>query len=205
MMSANAPWVNVSIFSRSESIALSRPSRDQCLSELVASPLAIRPGARLGSGSQSWLSMPAGATATSETAISGIAILTGLGRGHGAGEWIPVFHHEPLPENGAKPGFSRRFAMRRSACCASVNFGFRPMRCPRSAPGCDPRAVRVRIRSRSTSVKPPNTAIINRPVLVAVSTHGSSSDRNCALASTICFCWVARKAKRVTGCSGCVF
>src|SRR5689334_8754052 len=34
--------------------------------------------------------------------------------------------------------------------------------------------------------QPPRTAIINRPVLVPVSAHGSASDRNCALASTIC-------------------
>jgi len=46
-----------------------------------------------------------------------------------------------------------------------------------------PSAVRVRMRSRSTSARPPNTAIINRPVLVPVSAHGSASERNCALAS----------------------
>jgi hypothetical protein len=45
--------------------------------------------------------------------------------------------------------------------------------------------VRVRIRSRSTSVKPPSTAIISRLVLVPVSAHGSASERNCALASTL--------------------
>jgi quercetin dioxygenase-like cupin family protein len=39
---------------------------------------------------------------------------------------------------------------------------------------------------RSTSARPPSTAIISRPVLVLVSAHGSASDRNCALASTIC-------------------
>jgi hypothetical protein len=33
---------------------------------------------------------------------------------------------------------------------------------------------------------PPNTAIISRPVLVPVSAHGSASERNCGLASTIC-------------------
>jgi hypothetical protein len=44
--------------------------------------------------------------------------------------------------------------------------------------------VRVRIRSRSTSAKPPRTAIISRPVLVAVSAHGSAGDRNCPPAST---------------------
>ena len=48
-----------------------------------------------------------------------------------------------------------------------------------------PSAVRVRIRSRSTSASPPRTASIKRPVLVPVSAHGSASDRNCALASTM--------------------
>jgi len=48
-----------------------------------------------------------------------------------------------------------------------------------------PSAVRVRIRSRSTSAKPPSTASIKRPVLVSVSAHGSANDRNCALASTM--------------------
>jgi hypothetical protein len=48
-----------------------------------------------------------------------------------------------------------------------------------------PSAVRVRIRSRSTSAKPPSTAGIKRPVLVPVSAHGSAEDRNCALASTM--------------------
>ena len=57
------------------------------------------------------------------------------------------------------------------------------MRCPRFAARLRPSAVRVRIKSRSTSAKPPRTAIIKRPVLVAVSAHGSASDRNCALAS----------------------
>ncbi len=61
------------------------------------------------------------------------------------------------------------------------------MCCPRFCARLRPSAVRVRIRSRSTPAKPPNTAIINRPVLVPVSAHGSASDRNCALASTICF------------------
>jgi hypothetical protein len=41
-----------------------------------------------------------------------------------------------------------------------------------------PSAVRVRIRSRSTSAKPPSTASIKRPVLVPVSAHGSASDLN---------------------------
>jgi hypothetical protein len=41
----------------------------------------------------------------------------------------------------------------------------------------------VRIRSRSTSARPPRTASIKRPVLVPVSAHGSAKDRNCALAA----------------------
>jgi hypothetical protein len=60
------------------------------------------------------------------------------------------------------------------------------MCCPRAFARMRPSAVRVRIRSRSTSARPPSTAIIKRPVLVAVSVHGSASDRNCPLASTIC-------------------
>ena len=36
-----------------------------------------------------------------------------------------------------------------------------------------PSAVRVRIKSRSTSARPPSTASIKRPVLVPVSAHGS--------------------------------
>jgi hypothetical protein len=48
-----------------------------------------------------------------------------------------------------------------------------------------PSTVRVRIRSRSTSARPPSTATIKRPVLVPVSAHGSANDRNCALASTM--------------------
>jgi len=75
--------------------------------------------------------------------------------------------------------------LRASACCDSVNFGGRPMRCPRFCAPLRLSAVRVRIRSRSTSANPPNTAIINRPVLVPVSAHGSASERNRALASTI--------------------
>jgi hypothetical protein len=58
------------------------------------------------------------------------------------------------------------------------------MRCPRFCARPPPWAVRVRIRSRSRSARPPNTAIINRPVLVPVSADGSAKDRNCALAST---------------------
>jgi hypothetical protein len=42
-----------------------------------------------------------------------------------------------------------------------------------------PSAVRVRIRSRSTSAKPPRTASNKRPVLGSVSAHGSAKDRNC--------------------------
>ena len=48
-----------------------------------------------------------------------------------------------------------------------------------------PSAVRVRMRSRSTSASPPNTASIKRPVLVPVSAYGSAKERNCALASTM--------------------
>jgi len=53
---------------------------------------------------------------------------------------------------------------------------------------CCPRAlaVRVWIRSRSTSASLPRTAIISRPVLVEVSAQGSAGDRNWALASTMC-------------------
>lgn len=39
---------------------------------------------------------------------------------------------------------------------------------------CALRPVRVRIKSRSTSASPPTTAIIKRPVLAAVSAHGSA-------------------------------
>jgi hypothetical protein len=60
------------------------------------------------------------------------------------------------------------------------------MRCPRVCARLRPSAVRVRIRSRSTSASPPRTAITSRAVLVPVSAHGSASERNCALASTIC-------------------
>jgi hypothetical protein len=57
-------------------------------------------------------------------------------------------------------------------------FGGRPMCCPRAFARLRPPAVRVRIRSRSTSASPPRTAIISRPVLVAVSAHGSASELN---------------------------
>jgi hypothetical protein len=46
-------------------------------------------------------------------------------------------------------------------------------------------ALLVRIRSRSTSARPPSTASTKRPVLVPVSAHGSTKDRDCALASTM--------------------
>jgi hypothetical protein len=74
---------------------------------------------------------------------------------------------------------------RTSTCCAAVSFEGRPMRRPRFCARLRPSAVRVWIRSRSTSANPPNTAIINRPVLVPVSAHGSARERNCALVSTI--------------------
>jgi hypothetical protein len=57
---------------------------------------------------------------------------------------------------------------------------------PRAFARLQPSAVRVLIRSRSTSASPPRTAINKRPVLVAVAAHGSASERNCAPASTIC-------------------
>jgi len=57
------------------------------------------------------------------------------------------------------------------------------MCCPRFCARLRPSAVRVRTRSRSTSARPPSTAIISRPVLAPVSAHGSAKDRNCALAS----------------------
>jgi hypothetical protein len=59
--------------------------------------------------------------------------------------------------------------------------------CPRALARLLPSAVRVRIRSRSTSARPPITAKHHRPVLVPVSAHGSANDRNCALASTEAF------------------
>ena len=63
--------------------------------------------------------------------------------------------------------------------------GGRTVCCPRALTRLLPSAVRVRIRSRSTSARPPRTAIMRRPVLVAVSAHGSASERNCAPASTM--------------------
>jgi hypothetical protein len=67
----------------------------------------------------------------------------------------------------------------------SVSAGGRPICCPWALARLLPSAVRVRIRSRSTSARPPRTAIISRPVLVPVSAHGSARERNCALASTM--------------------
>jgi hypothetical protein len=42
-----------------------------------------------------------------------------------------------------------------------------------------PSAVRVRVRSRSTSARPPNAASIKCPLLVPVSAYGSARQRNC--------------------------
>jgi integrase/recombinase XerD len=47
-----------------------------------------------------------------------------------------------------------------------------PFRCARLRPS----AVRARIRGRSTSARPSSTAIISRPVLVAVSAHSSPAN-----------------------------
>jgi hypothetical protein len=85
---------------------------------------------------------------------------------------IHSFEFQPVA-----PSARRR---RASACCVAVNFGGRPRRCLRFCARLRPSAVRVRIRSRSTTANPPNTAIINRLVLVPVSAHGSASERNCA-------------------------
>jgi hypothetical protein len=63
-----------------------------------------------------------------------------------------------------------------------------------------PSAVRVRIRSRSTSARPPSTASIKRPVLVPVSAHGSVSERNCALASTMRLTMANRSKVLRAGC-----
>jgi hypothetical protein len=51
------------------------------------------------------------------------------------------------------------------------------MGCPRAFARARPSALRVRIRSRSTSSSPRRTASIKRPVLVLVSAHGSAKDR----------------------------
>jgi hypothetical protein len=61
----------------------------------------------------------------------------------------------------------------------------RAVYCPRRFARLRSSAARVRIRSRSTSAKPPSTASISRPVLAPVSARGSKSERNCAFASTI--------------------
>jgi hypothetical protein len=89
-----------------------------------------------------------------------------------------------MPSSASVAPCARR--RRALAFCAGVNFGGQPIRCPRFCARLRPSAVRIRIRSRSTSARPPKTAIIKRPVLVPVSAHGSASERNCASASTIC-------------------
>lgn len=91
----------------------------------------------------------------------------------------------------------RRF---RSPPCFSLFCGvefWRPCPCvaPAPSPGFALDAVRVRIRSRSTSAKAPSTAIINRPVLVAVSAYGSASHRNCPPAS-VCLTMANRSEAR---------
>src|SRR6516162_3804860 len=53
--------------------------------------------------------------------------------------------------------------------CAGVTEGGRPICFPWALARLLPSAVRVRIRSRSTSAIPPSTASIKRPVLVPVS------------------------------------
>jgi len=82
--------------------------------------------------------------------------------------------HDAVSYNIAQGTLARR--LRASAGCPSVSFGFRPMRCPRFVARLRPSAVRVRIRSRSTSARPSRTAIISRPVLVLVSALGSAND-----------------------------
>ena len=74
---------------------------------------------------------------------------------------------------------------RSSAEAARMHSFVGPICCPRALARLLPSAVRVRMRPRSTSAKPPRTVIISRPVLVLVSAHGSAKDRNCALASTM--------------------
>jgi hypothetical protein len=82
--------------------------------------------------------------------------------------------------------FGKRRALRPSSAGFGLlrrrHFGGRPICCPRFCARLRPSPVRVRIRSRSTSANPPNTAIISRPVLVPVSAHGSANERNCPLA-----------------------
>jgi len=87
----------------------------------ATSPLVIRPGARLGSGSQSWLSMAAGATATSETATSGIAILTIQG------SQVVV----------SSPAFCRRRTTLFSSSSGGVAVRIEESGGPTSAGGCD--------------------------------------------------------------------
>ena len=77
--------------------------------------------------------------------------------------------HKVQPECGDKT----------PACCCGVSFGGRPMCRPRSLARLRPSAVRVRIGSQPPSTSPPRTAIVSRPVLVAVSAQSSTSDRNC--------------------------
>jgi hypothetical protein len=77
-----------------------------------------------------------------------------------------------------------------------VRAGGRPIRRPWALARLRPSAVRVRIRSRSTSARPPNTASIKRPVLAPVSAHGSASGRNCAFASAICLTMAADDSRR---------
>jgi len=65
--------------------------------------------------------------------------------------------------------------------CAGVREGGRPKCFPWALARLLPSAVRVRIRSRSTSASPPRTTSIKRPVLLVLSAHGSAKDRNCVL------------------------
>ena len=86
-----------------------------------------------------------------------------------------------------------RQSLQRSALRAASGGLFMLLRCEGARPICFPRAwarllpsaVRVRIKSRSTSARPPSTASIKRPALVPVSAFGSAKDRNGAWASTI--------------------
>jgi hypothetical protein len=76
---------------------------------------------------------------------------------------------------------ARQFGERRrraSAFCAGVNFGGRPMCCPRFCARPRPSAVRVRIRSRSTSANRPNTAICRRKAArLSISRSSPTRDR----------------------------
>lgn len=47
--------------------------------------------------------------------------------------------------------------------------------------------MRVRIRSRATSAKPPSTAIMSHPVLTLMTAHSSPNERNALLAATVRF------------------